>query len=164
MRKKKTYIAIILLLAVLLTGIAYASIVKQLNITGSATAHEKDDNFVVKFTGEPTTGGDGTTVAKITGDSTATIAVTELTTTGEKATATYEITNASEELSANLAANVKTNSNTTFFKVTPTIAKTSILQGEKTTVEVEVELIKTPIEEVSTNIEVEITATAEVAP
>lgn len=160
MRKERTYIVIFLILAFLLVSIGYAAITKVLNVTGTASATANQDNFVVKFTGEPTTSGVGTTTATIESDLAAKIDVTGLTTTGEKATATYTITNASEELSADLVASVTTNSNSTYFKVTPTLAKTSLAKGEETTVTVEVELIKTPVGDQQTEIDVEINATA----
>ena len=74
-------------------------------------------------------------------------------------TATYTILNNSEDLSAKLSATT-TNDNETYFTVTQKIADpTTITAGNTTTIEVTVELIKTPVtaDETAT-IGVEITA------
>lgn len=164
MKNKRIFILVALLIAVLLLGIGYAIMSNNvLTISGSATATLNDSNFNVKFTGEPTTGGKGTTTAEIdASDATgrkATIAVTGLTAKGDTATATYTITNASADLTANLSAEVTANSNAEYFKVTPTLADTSITHGTDTTLTLTVELIKTPVtDDISSNITVTLTA------
>ena len=150
------------MIAVLLIGIGYATLSNEvLTISGSASATTNDNNFTVKFTGEPTTTTGAT--AKITDDITAEIGVTGLTAKGDKATATYTIVNGSPDLSADLAAEVTKNTNTEYFTVTPELAATNITatgDTNTTTLKVTVELIKTPISgDVSSQIEVQLTAT-----
>lgn len=151
----------ILVIAVLLVAIGFAAIgARTLNINGTATAGTSQDNFVVKFTGTPTTGGQGTTTATIdTNPINATMNVTGLTAKGDTATATYTISNESPDLSAALAATT-TCSNTEYFKVTYNIASETVAKGGNTTITVTVELIKTPIQaDQEATIGVTITAT-----
>lgn len=165
MKNKKTFIVVALVIAVLLIGIGYAVISDlTLTISGTASAQANPDNFDVKFTGEPTKGGQGTTTATIDKATdpkgrTATINVTGLTAKGDTATATYTVTNASKDLTADLSVEVTTNSNSTYFKVTPELAQESITAGTETTVTVTVELLKTPVTaDESANITVTLTA------
>lgn len=144
----KKIVGVVLVVAILLVAIGYAAIgTKTLTINGSATASTNDSNFVVKFTGTPTTGGAGTTTASIstTEPLKGTMTVTGLNAKGNKATATFTVSNTSADLSAGLTAKA-TVSNTEYFKVTPTIASATVAKGGTTTVTVTVELIKTPID------------------
>lgn len=163
MNKTKKIIIGVVIIAILLIGIGYAAISNiTLNIGGSAKANPSDANFSVRLTGTPTV-SDQTKVtgATVTGDLSATIKVEGLTTKGEKVTATYTIENTSADLSANLSATVPENTNSEYFKVTPTLAKTQIKSHETTTVVVEVELLKTPVEKDETSsINVQIIAEA----
>lgn len=151
MRNKKTFIGIVLLIAVLLIGIGYAAVTRTLTIEGSAKVSPDDNNFIVQFTGTPTTGGNGTTTAGINeGDATkATIEVEGLTTKGQKATATYTIENVSKaaDLTAYLSLDTKntTNSNEDYFKVTHEFAEESVAVNGTTTVTISVEVMQTPI-------------------
>lgn len=161
MTKTRKIIIGVVVAAILVIGIGYAALKNiTLNISGSATANPDDSNFIVKFTGTPTV-SDSTIVtgSNVTGDLKASFTVAGLTAKGETATITYTIENASEDLSANLSAEVIKNTNGNYFKVTPTFAKTSILKKETTTVTIEVELLKTPVEQEETStIEIAITA------
>lgn len=149
MRNRKTFIGIVLLIAVLLIGIGYASVTRTLTIEGAATVTPDDTNFIVQFTGTPTPGGQGTTTASVdqTDAKKATISVTGLTTKGQKATATYTIENASKaaDLTAYLSLNNKTNDNEEYFKVTHEFKEDSVAVGSTTTVTITVEVMKTPI-------------------
>lgn len=148
MHKKKTFVGVFLMLAILVLGVGYAAISNiTLNITGSATASPDDKNFSVKFNDTAITVSDANKVtAKKTDDLNATLEVTGLTAKGDTATATYTIENASADLSASLASPVITNSNTEYFKVTTDLADATVItHGKTTTVTVTVELIKTPI-------------------
>ena len=160
MKNRKVYIGIALLIVVLLLGIGYASITSTtLTISGSAAAGTDSANFVVKLTGTPTVSDEDNVEATITDDITATISVEGLTAKGDKETATYTISNESPDLSASLSAVVTQNTNSEYFRVTPTFAQTTVNAQTTTTVEVEVELIKTPIDNDQTsNITVTITA------
>lgn len=164
MKKRKTLVVMGLLLAVLMLGIGYAAVGDvTLTIDGDATA-SPNSTFVVKF---DSTGDidktDNVTTAAIDDDLTATMSVSGLTSKGDTATATFPITSEMEEdVTATLAATVTENTNETYFKVTPTLAKTSLSATDTdTTVTVEVELIKTPIgtANVTGDFTVEITAT-----
>ena len=82
-------------------------------------------NFVVRFTGTPTTSGQGTTTATLstTDQLKATMNVAGLTAKGDTATATFTIANDSADLSAALSA-VSTCSNTEYFSISHNIADT----------------------------------------
>lgn len=164
MKNKKTFVGIALLMVVLVLGIAYAAITGSLTITGTATATANADNFKVVFNGEKT--ADEGVTATITGDTTATMNVTGLTKTGDKKTATFTIENQSEELNALIAvkANTVTTNNAEFFSVTAKVDDSATLEPDgTTTVKVTVELVKTPVTDVTGSINVELTATAQVA-
>lgn len=168
MKNKKTFIGIILLIAVLLVGIGYASVTRVLKITGSATVSPDNDNFIVQFTGTPTKEGNGTITAEIDeADATkATISVAGLTTKDQVATATYTIENASKaaDLTAYLSIDAEntTNSNTDYFQVTHEFAEESIGVGDTTTVTVTVKVLKTPIDAAETsNITITLNASPE---
>ncbi len=153
MTKTRKIIIGVVIAAILIIGIGYAALKNiTLNVSGSATANPDDSNFTVKLTGTPTV-SDATIVtdAKVTDNLNATFTVAGLTAKGETATITYTIENASADLSANLSAEVTENTNSTYFKVTPTLAKESIAQGTSTTVTVEVELLKTPVSQDETS-------------
>jgi len=147
MKKKNTYVGLVILLAVLMLGIGYAAMSNiTLNIGGAAGANVEDENFKVKFTGTPQTSGDNIT-ATITDDHNATINVS-LVAKGDKATATYTILNDSADLSAKVAVPTITNSNTDYFTVTTDmVAEETLIAGNSTTVTVTVELVKTPIDQ-----------------
>lgn len=146
MNKKKTFVGVALLVAVLMLGVGYAAIADvKLNVTGNVTANPSDANFKVEFTGTPQKSTGVEASISETNKLEATIDVTGLTQAGDVATATYTIINNSEDLTANLTASVIENSNDEYFKVTPTLASSSIAKGVSTTLEVKVELIKTPV-------------------
>lgn len=166
MKNRKTLIITVLLIAILALGIGYAAIAnKTLTISGNAVGSPSDENFKVKFTGTPTK-SDATKVkeATILTDTTASIKVEGLTKAGDSATATYTISNESEDLSANLSAAL-TNSNTTDFDVSYYFGNTtgtttaSLTKGQSTTITVVVTLKTTPVlTDVTTDITVSITA------
>lgn len=148
MKKRNTYVGLVLLVAVLMLGIGYAAISNiTLNIGGTAKAVISDENFKVKFTGTPEVSDADLISASISNDTTATINVDSFTAKGQTATATYTILNDSADLSASIAVPTITNSNTEYFAVTTDwdAAKTVAAQGT-TTITVTVELIKTPID------------------
>ena len=147
MKRKKTYVGLILLIAVLMLGIGYAAMSNiTLNITGSASAVVKDENFSVLFVGTPEVSSDDVT-AKIIDDHNATLNVTGLSAKGDKATVTYTVKNASEDLSASVAVPNISNSNSEYFSVTTDMnAEKTLVAGNNTTVTVTVQLIKTPVD------------------
>ena len=150
-----------ILIAILILGIGYAAIsdiVLKVNGTGSITA--TDANFDVKFTGTPTTSGDGTISATIESDLQARLTVTGLTKKDDEATAVYTILNNSPELTANLVASLEENTNSTYFDVTYTLGASSIAAGNTTTLTVKVKAKETPITDQTTTLEVDVTASA----
>lgn len=150
-----------ILIAILVLGIGYAAIsdiVLKVNGTGTITA--ADTNFDVKFTGTPTTSGDGTITATIESDLQARLTVTGLTKKDEEATAVYTILNNSPELTASLVASLKENTNTEYFDVTYTLGNSSVTAGNTTTLTVKVKAKETPITDQTTTLEVDVTASA----
>ena len=146
MDKKKTIILVTLLLLVVCIGIGYAVISSiNLTISGQVDAEANQGNFVVEFSGEPVVSDSNKVIATIEPDNklSASIDVTKLSAKGDYVTATYTIENNEE-----------------FFNVTYKFADDKpLLKGETTTIEVRVELIKTPItQDESTDITVTITA------
>ena len=160
MKKKRTFLVVALLVAALSLAVGYAAITKNLSVTGSASATTKDDNFKVRFTGTPTTTDGSKVTATITNELAAKINVSGLTTTGDTVTATYTIENYSAELGANLALGSITNTNSEYFEVTASLDNSAIAKGETTTLTVTVKLLKTPVENQTTDITVPVTATA----
>ena len=160
MKKKRTFLVVALLVAVLSLAVGYAAITKNLAVTGSASATTQDDNFKVRFTGTPTTTDGSKVTATITNELAATINVTGLTTTGDTVTATYTIENYSAELGANLEVGSITNGNSEYFEVTATLGADSIAAGANTTLTVTVKLLKTPVENQTASITVPVTADA----
>lgn len=161
MKSKKTFVGVFLILAVLFLGVGYAAIANiTLKISGTLGATADDKNFKVAFSDKAIVTSDSKITAEKTDDLNATIKVTGLTAKGDKVTATYEIENKSEDLSASIATPVITNDNEAYFKVTTdwTAAKTVVSKGT-TTVTVTVELLKTPIgEDESANIDISLVA------
>ena len=159
MSKTSKIILVTIIATCILLGLGYAAITNiTLNIAGIASATVDSGNFKVRFTDNIVVSDSAYVTATRTGDTAATINVSGLTTAGDKVTATYEIANDSTDLSSDL--NVKaTNSNANYFSVSSKLANKSIKAGEKTTVLVTVELLKTPIDaDVSTNIGVTLNA------
>ena len=91
--KKRTYIVVAVLLAVVALGIGYASTTALLNITGNATAVQSS-GAQVEFTGTPSTSGGETsgTSASIDGtNSTIGVCNVALKTKNQEATCTFTI-------------------------------------------------------------------------
>lgn len=164
-RDTKIIVGVILLLAIVLVAVGYAAISNiQLNITGDVQATPEQTNFVVEFSGTPTTSDDTKVTAELNQSDPlkATMNVTGLSAAGDTVTATYTIENKSPDLSAALSA-TETNSNTEYFEVSHNIAEPSTIDaGETTTITVTVKLIKTPVDtDETTSIGVTITAEPE---
>lgn len=167
MSRTKKLVALILVVSIFMIAIGYAAISNvTLNINGTAQAETSQANFTVKFTGETETDKvsvkypDLATIrATVIDDTNAKIEASGLTAKGDTVTATYTVQNTSADLSADLSVETTTNSNKEYFAIEPRLAKTSLIAGEKTTLTVTVELLKTPIEDtVSSTIKVQLTA------
>ena len=159
MTKTSKIILVTIIATSILLGLGYAAIQNiTLNITGNVTANPNQGNFKVKFTTVVNVSDSSYVTANVLNDTNATINVSGLKNVGEKATATYEILNGSNDLSADLNV-LATNSNTEYFVVSSKIDKTSLTAGEKTNLVVTVELNKTLIESnESTNINIKLDA------
>lgn len=160
MKNQRTVGILLILVIISLLGVGYAMNTKSLFIKGTAAATADDANFIVRFKQgiEPTvTGG---AEATITDDTNATIKVEGLTKVGDTATATYKIENKSNAIDSNVTAKV-TNDNDTFFEVTTSIDNggTALASDAETEVTVTVKLVKTPIEDKTANVTVELIAT-----
>ena len=137
-----------LLIAILMLAVGYAATTTiPLIITGTGTVSENPNGYEVKFIEVSNMTGDGTKNATITDDTHATISVSGLQKTGEKAAFTYVVKNTSSEaINAVLNTPTISNDNETYFRVTATVnSPTTLAVGETTTITVEVEAIKTPL-------------------
>ena len=153
------------LIAILAIGIGYAVVSAiPLEIKGTGTVASNPNGFVVKFKEVASKTGDGTLNAGITDDTHATISVSGLTESGQKATFVYTVLNASEEM--NYAAKLTTPTveveKSEYFDVTAVVDNpTTIKQNETTTVTVVVTAKKTPVgDDVTSNITVTLNAEA----
>ena len=162
MRNRKTFIGIVLLIAVLLIGIGYAAITSNLTISGTAKANASDANFSVVFTGEIKDKSEGVTASATENTTSAIMNVEGLTTKGDAKSATFTVQNTSDELQALLSVATEEVTNTEYFAVSAEVANedSKIKAGGTTTVTVTVTLIKTPTEEVTSTVNVGLTATA----
>ena len=163
MKRRRGLIAVLIVCVAAVLGIGYAALSDTLIINGTSNATPSDANFVVVFDTEAQNTVEHCTVTEVT-ETTAKMTVTgaDLTKTGDSATATLTIDNNSPELGASLAASV-TNTNEEYFTVTYDFAQDSIAASGTTTITVTVELVKTPIENVTGTFTVTITATSTVA-
>jgi len=158
MRNKKSLLSLGLLALVLVLGVGYAAInATDLKITGTAATGDVED-MAVKFTSvknDTVTPADGTTNANLAVDATigdgliATIDVTGMSAVGDKAVATYVITNSETDLDALITKVKATGSD--YFKVTTSLDAeganvTAAANGGTAEVTVTVELVKTPID------------------
>ena len=146
MRKTSKIILITIIATSILLGLGYAAIQNiTLNITGTATGVINQDNFKVRFTSVTNVSDAVNVTASVSSDTLATMNVSGLTERGDNVTATFEIENQSADLSSDLKIST-TNSNTEYFLISSRLKESSLTAGEKTTVTVNVELLKTPIE------------------
>lgn len=169
MKKKKSFIALALVCAVLVLGIGYALTTIDLKVNGDITVSPDDSNFDVNFTSASitTTGslaGQTDTATKGNGK-TATLSVKTLKTVGEKVIAEYTITNNSKAgINATLSNPVVTQTNDDakdYYTVTATLADTNPIAPNGTKkLTVTVELVKAPLEEVTGAFEVTFNASA----
>ena len=157
MNKRKSIIVVGILLATILLGVGYALSNTTLTVSGSASATANDANFNVYLTGEPTVSSEANVQASITDKLTATIKVNNLKSVGDSETATYTIQNDSTDLKANLSASDVTSTNG-YFKTTCSFESASLAAGSSTTATVKVELIKTPVEDKTETVSIDIIA------
>ena len=157
-RANNKIISGIILVAILLVAVGYAAISNiGLNIDGTAKSETSQSNFIVEMIGTPITSGEGTTVATINESkrTEGTMTVSGLTAKGQTAIATYTVKNKSQDISADLTAEV-TSTNEEYFEVQCSLDKTTLKAQEETTMIVKVKLLKTPIDETKENLTTEI--------
>ncbi len=164
MKNRKTAIVAFLLVAVMCIGAGYAVLTDILDIQGvanvSATEAEKVFESKIYFT-HAVANETGNT-AEVNGNTPdkATFTVNTLAGKGNKATFTFTIKNANEDLDAVVTPAIASNSNSTLFKVYSDWAgqPRTIVAGASETYTVTVELLETPTETVGTSIAIELTA------
>lgn len=155
--KKKTYVIVGLLIAIITLGVGYAAVAQLLTINGNATALHVGADVIFDSTTAPTTSGGQTgTAAAIdssdTGHHTATCTVV-LKNLNEQATCTYTIKNNSSDTALNATSitatpyqsdgtTAWTSSSSQYFTVEPSVTKTTLTNNETTTVTVTVTLKK----------------------
>jgi len=163
MREQKV-ILLLVVIAILLTifltaGVGYASATEDtLKFDDDIIASPEQCDFKVRFSGKPTYTGDGTADLKIIGNTRAIMNVKGLNSVGDSVTASFEITNKSRDIDAQLSKKVN-NSNTEYFKVTAMLSESEVAsKGGNAILKVTIKLIKTPINDVMTNVNVELKA------
>ena len=147
MKRTNKIILISVLVSLLLLGIGYAAIQNiTLSISGFAELEAKADNFKVIFseTVDPIVSDSYYMIAERKSDVEANMKLQNLSKAGETVSVIYTIENKSTDLSADLVVST-TNDTPEYITVNSELAKTSIVAGEETTVEVTVTVTKTPI-------------------
>lgn len=169
MKKKKSFVALALVVAVLVLGVGYALTTIDLKVNGDITVSPDDSNFDVNFTDAKITTAGTLTGKTDTADKgngkTATLSVKTLKTVGEKVIAEYTITNNSKAgINATLSNPTATQTNDDakdYYTVTATLADTnSIVPNGTKKLTVTVELVKAPLDEVAGAFEVAFKASA----
>lgn len=149
MKKRRTLIIPLLLVAALTLGIGYAALSDVLDIQGTAeiSAGIAEEAFNQDVYFSAVAPGTGIT-ASINPDNNdkATFTATGFSQVGDKVTVTYTIKNDSEHYAANVTPKLLQNSNETYFKLTSDWASTmqTIAAGGEKTITITVELIKLP--------------------
>ncbi len=168
--KKRTYIVVAVLVALVALGIGYAAVTDLLTISGTAKA-AISDGIELEFTGTPTVTGNGQsgTTAAIDGtDSSLATCTVVLKKYGDSATCNYTVGVASTDTSlsaSNLAVAITdsngqawTSSSSTYFDITAAVGQTTLAHNGTTTATVTVTLKK----ENTTNNEITETFTVKV--
>ena len=154
MKKKKSFIGLALIVAVLVLGVGYAISAIDLKVDGDVSVSPDDSNFAVEFT-DATVDGTGNT-ATIGNGHTATLDVKSLKSVGDTVTATYTITNKSKAgvaatLTEPAVAYTEGGTANGYYEATATLGTTDPLAaGTGTaTLTVTVKLVKAPLEDVT---------------
>lgn len=103
MKQKRTFLLLSVVVAVLVMAIGYAAVSNiNLRVSGAAQATPDQGNFKIAFTGTPsiTKKGNATCTAQLTGDTSAVLNITGLSTSGDEAIATFTVKNSSPDISA----------------------------------------------------------------
>lgn len=166
MKKKKSFVTLALIVAVLILGVGYAISNVDLSVNGDVKVSPDDNNFKVVFT-DASIEGTGNTATVGTGTE-ATLHVETLTSVGDTATATYTITNQSQAgINASLsnpAVTYTEDAANGYYEVTAALADaTAIAPNGTKTLTVTVKLVKAPVKEITGNFKVSFTATPQQA-
>lgn len=175
MKQKKTFITILLVVALLCLGIAYAAIVGvDLTISGNVAATAAEGKIDVQFTKAEITANPNSATATATVDNSdktkATISVSGLKTEGQTVTATYTIENKATDIAATLAQPNVSFDNSEWFDVTCTLSGTTLEKNSDATTDTQtatviVKLKKTPVTEADqTAAQDEVTITVNASP
>ena len=146
--KKKTFMGLVLLLAVLVLGVGYALTASDLTVSGTATANTATSGFKVEFAGAEKNTGDESEITTLTASSgTAATMNVSLTNVGDEATATFTIKNNSDAgMKADLskaAISVTANEKNDYFEITNgELSKDELAVSETATFTVTIKLIK----------------------
>ena len=153
MKQKRTFIAVLLVIAVLALGVAFAATNYNMTITGNAAATASDKNFNVAFTnGQKTDANeanadDGQTITVsdiVAANKAASFKVTGMSTVGDSVEVTFTITNPeSATLAAQLGALDVTDVEDKFTCSAVYAGETLLQPGDSTTVVVTVTLDET---------------------
>ena len=145
--KKKTFMGLVLLLAVLVLGVGYALTAADLTVSGTATANTATSGFTVEFSKAEKGANDTTEITEITTNGTAATMNVSLTNVGDEATGTFTIKNNSDagmiaDLSKAVIA-VTANDKSDYFEVTyGELSEDEIAVGGEATFTVTIKLIK----------------------
>lgn len=174
MKQKTTFVTIILAIALLCLGIAYAVISGvNLKITGQVAATAAEGNINVKFIkAEKDAESKGTVTTSVGDGLTATFDVSGLTTQGDTATMIYTIENQSTDIAATLTNNTPTWNNKDWYNVTCELSRTNLAKNSADTTDdtatatVTVTLLKTPVTDADANLakDTEVSITINAAP
>lgn len=161
MKQKRTFVTLLLVIALLCLGIGYAAISSvNLTISGNISALAAEGTVAVEFTDaevDPSSKGIVTAEPYTVTDedagtkdyTKATINVSELKAEGETATVVYTIENKADDIAATLAEPTISWDNTEWFNVECTLSGNDLekngTEGDSQTATVVVTLLKTPV-------------------
>ena len=178
MKNRKIVLLAFLLVATMVVGIGYATITSSLTVGGTSVVSQDTGNFKVRFTSIPvitsTEGFITNATATIgTGENpiTATFQSSNLKKEGDKAQATFTVENVSNGLDATLGdiaytLSVKDDDGndvanpSQYFSVVAEFGKTTLTQGESTTLTITITLLKTPVDNITVEYTVKSITTA----
>lgn len=165
MKKKRTYVTLALIIAILMLGVGYAAVTKELTINGTLNATVDNSQFIVEFTeAAEATNLKGTPTASGT-SATFTVDGSKMQTKGDTASVKFTITNnttTAVNLSATLsAANIQQAANSKFTVTATDLSGETLAPGASATTTVTVQLNETPIEAITDeSVTIKYTATA----
>lgn len=160
MKKNRTIIIALLLIAALALGIGYANLSNiPLNISGSAQFNPSQGDFTVIFEGTPAV--EKATASVLADKTKASMDVTALKAVGETATATFTVKNTGK-YAAKILSCTATDTENDYLQVTVEDVAGTVLQPNDTkTVTVTVTLVKLPKVAQKATINVDLVAQAE---